>query len=98
MEVSRVCHTPVNLDDFVALCKLLNGTDKLAWITEHLNECKLVQKVSFDDFARLVLDLTQIRWANTLNLHKHKIICQPITQWLKVIEDLVSKSSALATD
>ena len=98
MEVSRFCHTPVNLGDFVALCKLLESTDKLAWITEHLNECKLVQKVSFDDFARLVLDLTRIGWANTLNVHKHKIICQPITKWLKVIEDLVSKSSALATD
>ena len=98
MEISRVCHAPNDLGGFVSLCRLLNGTDKLAWVTEHLRECKIIQKVSYDDFATLVLNLTTLRWANTLKVHRHKIIREPMTRWLKVIEDLTSRSSALVTD
>ena len=98
LQISRVCHLPDNLGEFVDICKLLNGTDKLTWFTEHLAECKLIQKVTYDDFVRLVLDLTQIRYANALSVHRQKITCQPMTRWLEVIEDLVFKSSALVTD
>ena len=45
-----------------------------------------------------MLDLTELRWANTLKMHKHKIICQPMTKWQEVIKDLVANSSGLVTD
>ena len=48
LQVSRVCQLPHDLGEFVDICKTINGTDKLAWITEHLAECKMVQKVSFE--------------------------------------------------
>jgi len=98
LEISRVCHLPRDLPGFATTCKLLEGDDNLSWVLEHLNECKFVQKVSYVDFVQLVLDLTEIRWANTLKVHKPKIICQPMTKWQEVIKDLVANSSGLVTD
>ena len=45
-----------------------------------------------------MLDLTELRWANILMVHKHKIICQPMTKWQEVVKDLVANSSGLVTD
>ena len=45
-----------------------------------------------------MLDLTELQWANTLKVHKLKIICQPITKWQEVVKDLVANSSGLVTD
>ena len=42
LEISRVCQLPGDLLGLTGLCKLLNATDKLSWVLEHLTACKFV--------------------------------------------------------